>query len=215
MTPPIRKLAITAHVAVSVGWLGATAAFLALSIIGLTSRDADVVRGAYFSMNVVGRFVIIPMCFAALGTGLLQSLGTPWGLLRHYWISVKFGLTVFATIALLVHQFGVISVTAKAVMAASSETLFSSALNPLKVELVRAPAISIVLLLTATALGTYKPWGLTSYGRRNQQQRYGASELAQYGMPLGIKIVLSAIGALAILFVVLHLAGHGFGNHSH
>ena len=74
MTPALRKLTITAHVAFSVGWLGAVAAFLVLSIAGLTSRDAEVVRGAYLSMDLISRFVIIPMCFAALATGLLQAL---------------------------------------------------------------------------------------------------------------------------------------------
>jgi len=44
-----RKLTITAHVSFSVGWLGAVAAFLVLSIAGLTSHDAEVVRGAYLS----------------------------------------------------------------------------------------------------------------------------------------------------------------------
>src|SRR5258708_40185952 len=46
MTPALRKLTITAHVTFSVGWLGAVAAFLVLSIAGLTSHDAEVVRGA-------------------------------------------------------------------------------------------------------------------------------------------------------------------------
>ncbi len=106
MTPALRKLTITAHVTFSVGWLGAVAAFLVLSIAGLTSHDAEVVRGAYLSMDLISRFIIIPMCFAALVTGLLQALGTPWGLFRYYWIMLKFGLAIFATLALLVHQFG-------------------------------------------------------------------------------------------------------------
>ncbi len=66
MKPALRKLTITAHVSFSVGWLGATAAFLVLSIAGLTSHDAEVVRGVYLSMDLISRFVIIPMCFAAL-----------------------------------------------------------------------------------------------------------------------------------------------------
>ena len=40
MAPSLRKLALTAHVTSSVGWLGAAAAFLAVAIVGLTSRDA-------------------------------------------------------------------------------------------------------------------------------------------------------------------------------
>ncbi len=95
MTPALRKLTITAHVTFSVGWLGAVAAFLALSIAGLTTQDAEVVRGVYLSMNLISRFVIIPVCFAALATGLLQALGTPWGLFRYYWILLKFGLAIF------------------------------------------------------------------------------------------------------------------------
>ena len=80
MTPALRKLTITAHVAFSIGWLGAVAAFLALSIAGLTSNRADMVRSAYLSVDLIGRFVIVSMCFAALATGLLQALATPWGL---------------------------------------------------------------------------------------------------------------------------------------
>src|SRR5437016_14599162 len=99
MRPSLRKLTITAHVTFSVGWPGAVASFLVLSIAGLTSQDAEVVRGAYFSLNLISRFVIIAMCFAALGTGLLQALGIPWGSFRYYWFLQKFGLAIFATFA--------------------------------------------------------------------------------------------------------------------
>src|SRR5229473_187923 len=153
MTPALRKLTITAHVTFSVGWLGAVAAFLVLSIAGLTSHDAEVVRGAYLSMDLISRFIIIPMSFAALTTGLLQALGTPWGLFRYYWILVKFGLAIFATIALLLHQFVVVAEAAKRVSGAAAETLFSADLGPLKTELVRAPSLAILLLLGVTTLG--------------------------------------------------------------
>jgi hypothetical protein len=215
MTPAIRKLTITAHVAFSVGWLGAVAAFLVLSVAGLASHDADVVRGTYLSMDLISRFVVIPMCFAALATGLLQALGTPWGLFRYYWIVMKFGLAIFATIALLIHQFAVMAVAAKRVSGAAAETLFSAEFGPLKTELVRAPSLSIVWLLVVTTLGVYKPWGLTRYGRRKQQERRKVQQQLGDGMPLGVKIFFAAIGALVIVFVVLHLTGHGFESHGH
>jgi hypothetical protein len=208
-------MTITAHVTFSVGWLGAVAAFLALSIAGLTSRDADVVRGAYLSMDLISRFVVIPMCFAALATGLLQALGTPWGLFRYYWILVKFGLAIFATIALLVHQFVAMAEAAKRVSGAAVETLFSADLAPLKTELVRAPSLAILLLLVVTTLGVYKPWGLTRYGRRKQQERRKVQQQAGNETPLGVKIFFAVIGGLVLVFVVLHLTGHGFGSHGH
>jgi hypothetical protein len=215
MTPAVRKLTITAHVAFSVGWLGAVAAFLVLSIAGLTSHDAEVVRGAYLSMDLISRFIVIPMCFAALATGLLQALGTPWGLFRYYWILVKFGLAIFATIALLVHQFVAVAEAAKRVSGAAAETLFSADLGPLKTELVRAPSLAILLLLGVTTLGVYKPWGLTRYGRRKQQERRKVEQQPDNETPLGVKIFFSVIGVLVLVFVVLHLTGHGFESHGH
>jgi hypothetical protein len=215
MTPALRKLTITAHVTFSIGWLGAVAAFLGLSIAGLTSHDAEVVRSAYLSMDLISRFVIIPMCLAALATGLLQALGTPWGLFRYYWILVKFGLAIFATIALLIHQFAVMAVAAKRVSGAAVETLFSPDFGPLKTELVRAPSLAIVLLLVVTTLGVYKPWGLTRYGRRKQQERRKVQQQPDGGTPLGVKVFFAVIGVLVLVFVVLHLTGHGFESHGH
>jgi len=215
MTPALRKLTITAHVTFSVGWLGAVAAFLVLGIAGLTSHDAEVVRGAYLSMDLISRFVIIPMCFGALATGLLQALGTPWGLFRYYWILVKFGLAIFVTIALLVHQFVVVAEAAKRISGVASETLFGADLGPLKTELVRAPSLAIVLLLVATTLGVYKPWGLTRYGRRKQQERRKGQQQPDNETPVGVKIFFAVIGVLVLVFVVLHLTGHGFESHGH
>jgi len=215
MTPALRKLTITAHVTFSVGWLGAVAAFLVLSIAGLTSRDAEVVRGAYLSMDLISRFIIIPMCFAALATGLLQALGTPWGLFRYYWILVKFGLAIFATVALLVHQFVVVAEAAKHVSGAAAETLIGADFAALKTELVRAPSLSILFLLVATTLGVFKPWGLTRYGRRKRQERHKVQQQPDNETPLGVKIFFALVGALVLVFVVLHLTGHGFERHGH
>ena len=85
------------------GWLGAVAGFLALAIAGVSSDDPQTVRAAYLAMHLITWFVIVPLSFAALLTGLVQSLGTSWGLFRHYWVVAKLGLTVVATIILLAH----------------------------------------------------------------------------------------------------------------
>lgn len=76
MTPRLSKFVLTMHITTSVGWLGAVAAFLVLSIAGVTSHDAEVVRGAYLSMNLIGLYMIVPLSFAALLTGVVQSLAT-------------------------------------------------------------------------------------------------------------------------------------------
>ena len=51
MTPRLYKFALTAHVTSSIGWFGAVAAFLALSIAGMIGQDTQLVRAAYLAME--------------------------------------------------------------------------------------------------------------------------------------------------------------------
>lgn len=102
--PRLRKLALTAHIVCSVGWLGAVAVFLALAISAVTSQDPEVVRGVHLAMRSIGWLVLVPLSVASLLTGLLQSLSSKWGLLRHYWVLVKLALNILATAILLLYM---------------------------------------------------------------------------------------------------------------
>jgi hypothetical protein len=215
MTPRIRRLALTAHVIFSVGWLGAVAGFLVLSIAGLTSRDAEVVRSAYLAMDLIGRLVIVPMSLAALATGLLQALATEWGVFLHYWVLAKFIMTMFATFLLLLHQYTAVAGAARRAVAAAPGTLPD--VGRLGTQLIVDSGLALLVLVVITTLSVYKPWGLTGYGRRKLQERFPDSRkaVAVGGLPLGAKVVLAGMGAIALGFVVLHLTGHGFGGHGH
>lgn len=168
MTPRLRKFALTAHVTSSVGWLGAVVAYLALAITGLTSPDAQKVRAVYVAMELIGWYVIVPCSLAALLTGLVESLGTEWGLLRHYWVLVKFLLTVVGTVILLRHMR---VVSRMAGIAAEATALSGPDFRALRVPLVVHAAGGLLVLLAATALSVYKPWGRTPYGRRRQVEK--------------------------------------------
>jgi len=172
MTPRLRKFALTAHVTFAVGWIGAVAAFLALAIAGLTSQDAQMVRAAYLAMEVIARFVIVPLSFAPLLTGPVLSLGTPWGLFRHYWILAKLLITILSTIIMQVHMQP-ISLLAGA---AAKTTVFSADLHGMQVQMVVASAAALLALLVATTLAVYKPRGMTAYGWRKQHEQRRVSQ---------------------------------------
>jgi hypothetical protein len=167
MRPSVRKFALTVHVASSVGWLGAVAAVLALSVIGLTSRDPQTVRGAYLVMEPAAWFLLVPLAFASLLTGLVQALGTVWGLFRHYWVLFKLLINLFATGVLLLYTE---TFSVMADVAADPST---------DLDLVRSSSpflhgvAALALLLAATVLAVYKPRGLTPYGRRTQIKQRG------------------------------------------
>jgi hypothetical protein len=211
MTPGLRKLALTAHVTFSVGWLGAVLAYLAVAIACVASQDAPAVRSGYSTLELIGWFVIVPLGLAALLTGLVQSLGTEWGLFRYYWILVKFVLTVGAVTILLLHMPAV------------------SRRSGVVAEVVHAGGGLLVLLATTT-LSVYKPWGRTRYGQRIQKLRRETlggmplsalptfsdsdNEPTNSGQPIGL-IVLAVVSVLVAVVVLLHLSGGGHGSHGH
>lgn len=165
MTARLRRFALTAHVTTSVGWLGAVAAFLALAVGGLTSDDAR--SAPYPAMELMAWFVIAPLSVASLLTGVVQSLGTKWGLLRHYWVVAKLLINVFATVVLLLYMESLSSLADTA-----AETAFSSGdLHGLRVQAVVHASAALALLVVATTLAVYKPPGLTPYGRRHRGPR--------------------------------------------
>ena len=161
MTPGLRKFALTAHITSSVGWLGAVAAFLALAVAGLTSQDVQLVRAAYLAMELTAWFVIVPLSLASPLTGIIQSLGTEWGLFRHYWVLIKFLMTVPATIFLLLHMQP-IGHLARVV---AETTLSRGDLSGMRIQLVATAGAAVLVLLVATTLSIYKPRGMTRFGR--------------------------------------------------
>ena len=171
MTPGLRKFALTVHIAISVGWVGAVVAYIGLVIAGLTSQDAQTVRATYLAMELIVRYVVVPLAFASLLTGIVQSLGTPWGLFRHYWVLVSFLLTIIATIVLLTQLEPINYMASIAAEMESADSLrggpWSQLLHPIG---------GLLVLLLILVLNVYKPQGMTRYGWRKQQEQRKVSQ---------------------------------------
>ena len=166
LPPNLRKFVRTVHITVAVGWLGAVASFLALALIGLNSPDPQIVSASYVAIDLITRFVIMPLSLVPLlVTGPILWLGTPWGLFRHHWIVVKLIINFLSTAILLIHLRPISSMA----RVASAGTL-SSADRGVQVQLVVAAIAGLLGLLFATGLAVYKPRGMTSYGWRKQYQ---------------------------------------------
>jgi uncharacterized membrane protein len=168
LTPGFLKFALTAHITSSIGWLGAAAGFLALAIAALTTRDAQTVRGAYFAMVLIGWYVIVPFCLASVVTGLIMSLGTAWGLFRHYWVIVKFLITVVSALIL----FGFTQTLGSLEDLAANTTLSIDQLRNLNQSPALHSAGGVLALLVTTVLAVYKPRGMTRYGVRKQHEQH-------------------------------------------
>lgn len=163
MGPGLRKFALAVHLTVSIGWVGAAAAYLALGIAAAASDDAGTVRAAWIAMELTGWGVVVPLALASLLTGVVVALGTRWGLFRHYWVVFSLVLTVAATAVLLLHMPTVSALAdiAREAEGARLEGLGGDVLHP---------GVGLVVLLVVLVLNVYKPRGTTGYGRREPRR---------------------------------------------
>lgn len=165
MPPVVRKLALATHLTVSVGWIGGVAAYLVLDVAVEASSDPELVRSAWTAMNLVVSSAIVPLALASLVSGLVMSLGTKWGLFRHWWVLISLVLTVLATVV-LVSEAGVVNrIAAVAADPATSD----DRLLALPSTLLHSVG-GLLVLLVIQLLNVYKPQGLTPYGWRKQQE---------------------------------------------
>ncbi|MEW9671586.1 DUF2269 domain-containing protein [Ammoniphilus sp. 3BR4] len=171
MTPRLRKFALTTHITSSVGWLGAVISYLSLAVVTRTNQDVQMVRAAYFALEPITLYVIVPLSFTSLLTGLVMSLGTSWGLFRHYWVVFKLLLTVFATVILL----GFTQTLNSMVAVASDPTTSIIELRAMGAGLGHAVG-ALIVLLVITILSVYKPRGITPYGWRKLHERSTESQ---------------------------------------
>lgn len=205
MSPGLRKFALASHLTVSVGWIGAVAAYLVLDITVATSQDAQTLRAAYVAMDLITAWAIVPLALSSLLTGLVMSLGTKWGLFRHYWTLISLILTVLAIIVLLqetetIRGFAMIAgdpATSDRDLHGRGSTLLHS-------------VGGIAVLLMITWLNVYKPAGLTRYGWRKQHEQPSGESgtgISRWTYVFGIIVLV-----LALLFIVLRFSGGLIGH---
>lgn len=160
MSQGLRRLALTTHVASSVGWLGAVLTFLGIAILGLISMDGPTVRGVYLVMDRAAWIVLLPFAFTSLLSGIVLTWGTSWGLLRHYWVLLKLAMTTFITVILLVYME---TFREMAGVAADLSLDFPLVRNPSPVV---HSVLALIVLIVTLVLAVYKPRGMTRYGWR-------------------------------------------------
>lgn len=163
MRPAVRRMALLAHVTASVGWSGVVVVYLALAVAAITADDTGLTRSAYIAMDWLAWTVLVPFAFVSLLTGLVQALGTRWGLFRHYWVVFKLVLTLLATGVLLLYTRTLAAYGEAAVLPHPTAREAALLQSP---SIVLHAAAALLVLLTATVLAIFKPRGLTPRGRR-------------------------------------------------
>ncbi|MES5820337.1 DUF2269 domain-containing protein [Streptomyces sp. RG80] len=155
---PARRVSLIVHVVSSASWLGLTLGLLALGITATTTEAAVTVEASVRTMKLFADWLLLPLAFLTLLSGLLLSLGTVWGLARHRWVWTKFWLTLATTTATAFAlrpgvNAAVAAVAAGGPLPDAGDVLFG-------------PVVSLSAYLFMTVISVLKPWGPTRRGRR-------------------------------------------------
>ncbi|RBQ20733.1 hypothetical protein DP939_06545 [Spongiactinospora rosea] len=175
--PQVRRFVLLLHVVSSVGWLGLNLGVPALAITGMTTADPEVQHAVYRVLGLLGDLYLIPLSLTAFITGVLLSLMTTWGLLRHYWVIAKFALTLIAVVLIPASLLPGLHAAAEAVASTPPGTF--AAIPRDGVGQVGAGFVSTTMYVTCAVLSIYKPWGRTPFGRR----RLALSGASRAGSP--------------------------------
>lgn len=164
LAQPWRNLLLSLHIAASVGVLGADLVLLALGVAGLNGLDPLAI---YPAAAMAAAWLIAPLAFLTLATGLALALLTPWRLFRHWWVTAKLAIVLVLTGAVLFVLVPSLAEMADAVTGPTGATLTTAQRLPL----VLAPAAATTLLIIALLLAVFKP---TRRAPRAAAQRHPA-----------------------------------------
>ncbi|SCL24849.1 hypothetical protein GA0070616_2995 [Micromonospora nigra] len=89
-----RQLVLWLHVVTSVGWMAQALAIFVLLVTSLTTQSrAEAVSATSMAQVLDGR-LLAPLANASAFTGFMLAAATPWGFVRHWWVLVKFAITL-------------------------------------------------------------------------------------------------------------------------
>ncbi|MGI5439645.1 DUF2269 domain-containing protein [Streptomyces shenzhenensis] len=172
LSRPARRSLLVVHVTASASWLGLTLGLLALGITAATTGQVAAVMASVRSMGLFADRLLLPVALATLGSGLVLSLGTPWGLARHRWVWIKFWLTLATTAA-----------TAFALRPGVHAAAAAVAGGPLPDAgaVLTGPGVSLAACVFMTVISVLKPWGPTRRGRRRRAAARGHRDAVRGG----------------------------------
>jgi hypothetical protein len=164
MPPPVRKTVVVLHTILSVGWLGVTFADVTLVITAIAADGTEVREAMFRALGVIADYLLIPLAWGAFLTGLLLSLGTRWGLVKHTWVLTKFCLTTLAVALTTFSLVPGLKDLRDQVEATPAGHVFPLD-NREVVSLLVAGVISTSIYTICVILSAFKPWGRTRWGR--------------------------------------------------
>jgi hypothetical protein len=90
---PLHRAVLATHVLSSVGWFGVAVTVAFAAAVGSTSDEL-----AVYELIRSSLWLTVPLGLTSAATGIVLSLTTRWGLVRHWWVVAKEAITLAAIV---------------------------------------------------------------------------------------------------------------------
>ena len=150
-----RRAVLTVHILGAGAWIGIDVVLGVLVFTAMLTSSTATEALSYRALELFAVWPLLAAGLVTLASGIALGLGTKYGLVRYWWVSMKLVLNVVLVVLV---AFALRPGLAEA--AAYGEVLAAGGSARSDVgSLVFPPVVSGVALVTATVLSVFKPWG--------------------------------------------------------
>ncbi|RNL86057.1 hypothetical protein EFW17_05835 [Halostreptopolyspora alba] len=162
-----RKGVLTAHIVAAGAWIGIDATLGILVVTGLSTEDPRVAATSFQALRLFAVWPMFVVSVLCLVTGVVLGLGTKYGLLRYWWVVAKLAINLLFSALIVFALRPDIELAADygRQLAAGEPAL------PEPTVLVAPVVVAPTLLLVATLLAVFKPWGRIRPSTRPPRER--------------------------------------------
>ena len=158
-----RRSVLVLHILCGVGWMGADVLLAILVLTGRLSDDGATVAAAYTAVRLVIPPAVPVLAVGMLLTGVLLGLGTKWGLVQWWWVTVKLAIGVVLTLLVFVALVpGALDIPTG--LTGTADQVREAVGRPGE-DLLFPPFVSFAALAFALVLSIVKPWKRTWWAR--------------------------------------------------
>ena len=169
LSPAGRQWLKSAHITVSIIWLGAAISMNVLRYAWAPAADMDLYAVDH-SIGLIDNWVVVPAAWLSLLTGLFESWLTTWGFFKYRWVTLKW----IATLAIMIYAPLFISRWDQSIAAISKAEGLVALQNLVYLhdrQLYTISGVTLIVILTLLSLiSSLKPWTRLDREKMNRRQ---------------------------------------------
>ncbi|MEU7615670.1 hypothetical protein AB0B27_06140 [Micromonospora rifamycinica] len=166
-----RQLVVWLHVVTSVGWMALALVLFVLLVTGRTTQSPAVAVSATSMAELLDGRLLAPLANASAFTGFMLAATTPWGFFRHWWVLVKFVITLAQLYLGIFILSGVLADTAAAARSAAAQgaTVAVAGAGP-ALPVATGSALMAGAIAFQAWVSIAKPWSTTRWMPADRRQ---------------------------------------------